>query len=170
MAGRKLTILPLKRKIELIKAVESGKKEKVVADEFQIPSNSVSTIMKRKEHYRQQFYSGQVDVNKQQNLDQDVPTAPSASEEMNPSTTNSERENQTEQAADDEDDQGEEMPPVSDESVASAMETLSQYFMQRGISDKLLSKVKKTIEFQKVQSKKQTSLTSFFKRAPKNKQ
>ncbi|GFR77121.1 tigger transposable element-derived protein [Elysia marginata] len=68
MAGRKLTILPLKRKIELIKAVEiveSGKKQKVVADEFQIPANSVSTIMKRKEHYRQQFYLGQVDVNKQ---------------------------------------------------------------------------------------------------------
>ncbi|GFR77124.1 hypothetical protein ElyMa_000500700 [Elysia marginata] len=93
----------------------------------------------------------------------------SPSEEMNPSTTDSERENQTEQAADDEDDQGEEMHPVSDESVASAMETLSQYFMQRGISDELLSKVKKTIEFQKVQSKKQTSLTSFFKPAPKNK-
>ncbi|GFS15232.1 ADP-dependent glucokinase [Elysia marginata] len=54
------------------------------------------------------------------NLDQDVPTAPSPSEEMNPSTTDSERENQTEQAADNEDDQGEEMPPV-----ASAMETLS---------------------------------------------
>ncbi|GFS16963.1 tigger transposable element-derived protein 4 [Elysia marginata] len=65
MAGRKLTILPLKRKIELIEAVESGKKQKVVADEFQIPANSNSTIMKRKQHYRQQFYSGQVDVNKQ---------------------------------------------------------------------------------------------------------
>ncbi|GFS16960.1 tigger transposable element-derived protein [Elysia marginata] len=50
--------------------------------------------------------------------------APSPPEEMNPSTTDSERENQTEQAADDEDDQGEEMPPVRDESVASAMETL----------------------------------------------
>ncbi|GFS03162.1 tigger transposable element-derived protein [Elysia marginata] len=104
-----------------------------------------------------------------ENLDQDVPTAPSPSEEMNPSTTDSEREHQTEQAADDDDDQGEEMPPVSDESVALAMETLSQYFMQRGISDELLSKVKKTIEFQKVHSKKQTSLTSFFKPAPKNK-
>ncbi|GFR85378.1 tigger transposable element-derived protein 4 [Elysia marginata] len=104
-----------------------------------------------------------------ENLDQDVPTAPSPSEEMNRSTTDSERENQTEQAADDEDDQGEEMPPVSDESVASAMETLSQYCMQRCLSDELLSKVKKTIEFQKVQSKKQTSLTSFLKPAPKNK-
>ncbi|GFO30447.1 tigger transposable element-derived protein 4 [Plakobranchus ocellatus] len=65
MAGRKLTILPLIRKIELIEAVESGKKQKIVAEEFQIPANSVSTIMKRKDHYREQFYSGQVDVNKQ---------------------------------------------------------------------------------------------------------
>ncbi|GFO35382.1 tigger transposable element-derived protein 4 [Plakobranchus ocellatus] len=65
MAGRKLTILPLIRKIELIEAVESGKKQKIVAEEFQIPANSVSTIMKRKDNYREQFYSGQVDVNKQ---------------------------------------------------------------------------------------------------------
>ena len=65
MAGRKLTILPLKRKIELIEAVESGKKQKIVADEFKIPANSVSTIMKRKEHYKQQFFSGQVDATKQ---------------------------------------------------------------------------------------------------------
>ncbi|GFO43402.1 1-phosphatidylinositol 4,5-bisphosphate phosphodiesterase gamma-1-like [Plakobranchus ocellatus] len=65
MAGRKLTILPLKRKIKLIEAIESGKKQKIVAEEFQIPANSVSTIMKRKDHYREQFYSGQVDVNKQ---------------------------------------------------------------------------------------------------------
>ncbi|GFO45394.1 tigger transposable element-derived protein 4 [Plakobranchus ocellatus] len=65
MAGRKLTILPLIRKIELIEAVESGKKQKIVAEEFQIPANSVSIIMKRKDHYREQFYSGQVDVNKQ---------------------------------------------------------------------------------------------------------
>ncbi|GFO49249.1 tigger transposable element-derived protein 4 [Plakobranchus ocellatus] len=65
MARRKLTILPLKRKIELIEAVESGKKQKILAEEFQIPANSVSTIMKRKDHYREQFYSGQVDVNKQ---------------------------------------------------------------------------------------------------------
>ncbi|GFO21822.1 tigger transposable element-derived protein 4 [Plakobranchus ocellatus] len=65
MAGRKLTILPLIRKIELIEVVESGKKQKIVAEEFQIPANSVSTIMKRKDHYREQFYSGQVDVNKQ---------------------------------------------------------------------------------------------------------
>ncbi|GFO02565.1 tigger transposable element-derived protein 4 [Plakobranchus ocellatus] len=65
MAGRKLTILPLIRKIELIEAVESGKKQKIAAKEFQIPANSVSTIMKRKDHYREQFYSGQVDVNKQ---------------------------------------------------------------------------------------------------------
>ncbi|GFN83830.1 tigger transposable element-derived protein 4 [Plakobranchus ocellatus] len=65
MAGGKLTILPLIRKIELIEAVESGKKQKIVAEEFQIPANSVSTIMKRKDHYREQFYSGQVDVNKQ---------------------------------------------------------------------------------------------------------
>ena len=39
MAGRKLTILPLKRKIDLIEAVESGKKQKIVAEEFQIPAN-----------------------------------------------------------------------------------------------------------------------------------
>ncbi|GFS03160.1 hypothetical protein ElyMa_001142900 [Elysia marginata] len=31
-------------------SVESGKKQKVVADEFQIPANSVSTITKHKEH------------------------------------------------------------------------------------------------------------------------
>ncbi|GFR78153.1 tigger transposable element-derived protein 4 [Elysia marginata] len=65
MAGRKLTILHLKPKIELIEAVESGKKQKVVADEFQIPANSVSTIIKCKEHYRQQFNSGQFYVSKQ---------------------------------------------------------------------------------------------------------
>ncbi|GFN99691.1 tigger transposable element-derived protein 4 [Plakobranchus ocellatus] len=64
MAGRKLTILPLIRKIEL-EAVESGKKQKIVAEEFQNPANSVSTIIKRKDNYREQFYSGQVDANKQ---------------------------------------------------------------------------------------------------------
>ncbi|GFO13969.1 tigger transposable element-derived protein 4 [Plakobranchus ocellatus] len=66
MAVRKLTILPLIRKIEL-EAVESGKKQKIVAEEFQIPANSVSTIsiMKRKDNFREQFYSGQVDINKQ---------------------------------------------------------------------------------------------------------
>ena len=42
-----------------------AKKQKIVADEFKIPANSVSTIMKRKEHYKQQFFSGQVDASKQ---------------------------------------------------------------------------------------------------------
>ncbi|GFR76855.1 tigger transposable element-derived protein 4 [Elysia marginata] len=40
-----------------------------------------------------------------ENLDQDVPTAPSPSEEMNPSTTDSDSESEIEPAADDEDDQ-----------------------------------------------------------------
>ncbi|GFO00711.1 tigger transposable element-derived protein 4 [Plakobranchus ocellatus] len=64
MAGRKLTILSAKCKTDLIEAVESCKEQKIVAEEFRIPANSISTIMRR-EHYRERFYSGQVDINKQ---------------------------------------------------------------------------------------------------------
>ena len=47
MATRKLITLSLKRKIELIENIErEGKKQKVVAVEFGIPANTVSTIMK----------------------------------------------------------------------------------------------------------------------------
>lgn len=95
-----------------------------------------------------------------ENLDSDAP------EELYPSAELQREDNET---PDDEDDQGEEIPMVSEESVAVAMETLSQYFMQKGLTDELLSKVQKTIDCQKVQSKKQTSLTSFFKPAPKSK-
>ncbi|GFO46765.1 tigger transposable element-derived protein 4 [Plakobranchus ocellatus] len=35
------------------------------SDVLRQQGNSVSTIMKRKDHYREQFYSGQVDVHKQ---------------------------------------------------------------------------------------------------------
>ena len=68
MSGRKLQTLPLKRKIELIDAVEKrpvGKKKKEVAEEFGIVPNTLSTIIKNKEKYRQAFYGGQANVNKQ---------------------------------------------------------------------------------------------------------
>ena len=50
---RKLTTLTLKHKIELIDEVEKKtKKEKDVAAEFDVPANTVSAIMKKKDHYR----------------------------------------------------------------------------------------------------------------------
>ncbi|GFO22417.1 tigger transposable element-derived protein 4 [Plakobranchus ocellatus] len=104
-----------------------------------------------------------------ENLDKEVPTAPSPSEAVNLST---QTEEETEYgngptAETDEDDQGEEIPPVSDENVATAMKTLSQCFMQKGITDDLLMKVQKTTDCHKVQSKKQAPLTSCFKPIPK---
>ncbi|GFO28913.1 tigger transposable element-derived protein [Plakobranchus ocellatus] len=75
-----------------------------------------------------------------ENLDKEVPTAPSPSEAVNPSTqTEEEREDGNGPTAEtDEDNQG--------ENVATAMKTLSQYFMQKGITDDLLTKVQKTID------------------------
>ena len=58
MSGRKLHTLPLKRKIKLIDAVEkrpAGKKKKEIAEEFGIVPNTLSTIVKDKEKYRQAF-------------------------------------------------------------------------------------------------------------------
>ena len=49
MSGRKLHTLPLKRKIELIDAVEkcpAGKKKKEIAEEFGIVPTTLSTIVK----------------------------------------------------------------------------------------------------------------------------
>jgi hypothetical protein len=67
MSGRKLQTLLLKRKIELIEAVEkmpAGKKKDIAA-EFGIVPNTLSTILKDKEKYRRVFYGGQANVNKQ---------------------------------------------------------------------------------------------------------
>lgn len=62
MANRKCNVLPLKRKIDLIEQVESGKKQKIAAEDFGISANTVSVIMKNKDRYREQFYSGQSNV------------------------------------------------------------------------------------------------------------
>ena len=60
--------MPLKRKIELIDAVEkrpAGKKKKEIAQEFGIVPNTLSTILKDKDKYRQAFYGGQTNISKQ---------------------------------------------------------------------------------------------------------
>ena len=36
-------------------------KQKDVAAEFDVPANTVSTIMKKKDHYRELYFSGQTD-------------------------------------------------------------------------------------------------------------
>ena len=55
ISGRKLHPLPLKRKIELIDAVEKrpAGKQKEVAEEFGIIPNTLSTIVKDKDKYQQ---------------------------------------------------------------------------------------------------------------------
>ena len=98
-----------------------------------------------------------------ENLDLEVPTAPAPSEDVDVCQTS---EPEKEEQDPEEDDQGEEMPPISEENVSSALKTLSQYFMQKGIADDLLGKLQKSIDCQKVKRQKQTSLTSFFKPDP----
>ena len=58
--------LSLKRKIDLIHAVEMNpeKKRKDTADEFGIKPSTLSGILKGKEKYKYQYYSGQTDVQK----------------------------------------------------------------------------------------------------------
>ena len=67
MASKKKHTLSLKRKIELINEVESSpfKRKKVIAEEFGIPHNTLSTIMKNKEKYKEQFRSSSTDPSKQ---------------------------------------------------------------------------------------------------------
>jgi hypothetical protein len=72
MSGRKLQTLSLKRKIELIEAVEgcpSGKKKKEIAADFSVPPNTLSTILKNKEKYREAFYGGKTNVEKKRQRD-----------------------------------------------------------------------------------------------------
>ena len=68
--------MPLKRKIELIDAVEkhpagekkkrpAGKKKKEIVEEFGIVPNTLSTIVKDKEKYRQTLFGGQINISKQ---------------------------------------------------------------------------------------------------------
>ena len=97
-------------------------------------------------------------------LDDDVPTAPSPSDEAESEEAVEEREAE----GADEDDQGEPMPSVTDESVTSAIATLEAYFLQKGISDDALVKVKKTIDVHKLQAKKQKTMTNFFKPLTQN--
>ncbi|KAL8586716.1 hypothetical protein ACOMHN_038702 [Nucella lapillus] len=54
MAQRKLKTLPLKRKLDLIHEVENNplKKRKDIAGEFNIPSNTLSAIMRGSEKYK----------------------------------------------------------------------------------------------------------------------
>ena len=65
MEKRKLT-LSLKRKIDLIHAVEKNpeKKRKETAYEFGIKPSTLSGILRGKEKYKFQYYSGQTDVQK----------------------------------------------------------------------------------------------------------
>jgi hypothetical protein len=59
MSMRKLQTLSLKRKVELIQAVENAppsKKKKEIAEEFGVLPNTLSTILKDKVRYEQQFY------------------------------------------------------------------------------------------------------------------
>ena len=52
--------ISLKRKIKLIEEVEANlhKLKKVIADEQQIPPATLSNILKNREKYKKQFYSG----------------------------------------------------------------------------------------------------------------
>ena len=58
--------MPLKRKIELIDAVEKrpAVKKKEIAEVFGIVPNTLSTILKNKEKYRRTFYEGKININK----------------------------------------------------------------------------------------------------------
>ena len=53
-------VLSLKRKIKLIEEVEANphKLKKAIADEQQIPPATLSNILKNREQYKKQFYSG----------------------------------------------------------------------------------------------------------------
>ena len=53
-------LIPLKRKIKLIEEVEANphKLKKAIADEQQIPPATLSNILKNRETYKKQFYSG----------------------------------------------------------------------------------------------------------------
>ena len=66
MEKRKLVTLTLKRKIDLISTAEMNpsKKRKEIAEEFGIAPTTVTGILKDKEKYKQQYFSGQIDVNK----------------------------------------------------------------------------------------------------------
>ncbi|KAL8566699.1 hypothetical protein ACOMHN_050348 [Nucella lapillus] len=66
MGQRKLKTLPLKRKLDLIREVENNplKKRKDIADEFNIPSNTLSTIMRDSEKYKRQYFTSETDVTK----------------------------------------------------------------------------------------------------------
>ena len=69
MAGRKLATLMLNQKIELIDEMEKkGKKQKDVAHDFEVLANMVLTIKKSKDQYRNIFYSGQANSNRQRQL------------------------------------------------------------------------------------------------------
>ena len=86
-----------------------------------------------------------------ENLEPEVPTAPAPSEDVNVcQTSDPEKKEQPLE----EDDQGGEMPPISEENVSSALKTLFQYFMHKGISDNLLGKLQKSIDCHKMLSKK----------------
>ena len=66
MEKRKLVTLTLKRKIDLIGTAEMNpsKKRKEIAEGFGIAPTTVTGILKDKEKYKQQYFSGQIDVNK----------------------------------------------------------------------------------------------------------
>ena len=53
-------VISLKRKIKLIEEVEANphKLKKAIADEQQIPPATLSNILKNREKYKKQFYSG----------------------------------------------------------------------------------------------------------------
>ena len=53
-------VISLERKIKLIEEVEANphKLKKAIADEQQIPLATVSNILKNREQYKKQFYSG----------------------------------------------------------------------------------------------------------------
>ena len=60
-SGGKRVVLSLKRKIDLIGAIENGQKQKNAASDFGISAiNTVSGVMKLKERYKEEFYSGEV--------------------------------------------------------------------------------------------------------------
>ena len=78
---RKLKTLSLKRKMNLIRKVESNpfKKQKLIADEFNIPCNTLTTIMRDSQEYKRLYFTSETDATKQrvrqakhQNIDQAV--------------------------------------------------------------------------------------------------
>lgn len=92
-------------------------------------------------------------------VDEGIETAPSLSET---DSTQDQTEVDNEETAEVEDDQGEQLPVVTEGEFANALTVMETYFMQKGYSDDALLKVRATVRDEKEKAKRQTTITSFF--------